>query len=169
MSLGKRSVIFVLILFLIFSLLPAITAGDGLTDDQLTSCISKPSLGHRVHRAPWHRQGRCLTRGLSQSGAQLQTRGFMIVFAEIPVSISLSGLVMGMSIFALLGVYLGGRSNHRRFNDRTLDSINLFRGVFSMTALLRAVFVFLFVEFQPVVANRHPHKNPIPIHNMRRS
>ena len=170
MSLEKRSVIYVLILFLMFSLLPAIPAGDSLTDDKLTSCTSKPLLSHRVHRAPWHRQGRCLAKGISQAGSYLQTRVFMAAFAEIPVSLSLSGLVMGMSIFALFGVYQGGRSNHRRFHDRTPDSINLLRGIFSVTALLRAVFVFQFVEPQPAATNEHSQKNPIPIliHNTRR-
>jgi len=171
MSLGKRNVIFVLIFFLIFSLLPAITAGEGLTDDKLTSCISKQLPSQRVHRGPWHRQGRCLTKGLSQASSYLQTRNFVAAFAEIPDSLRFSGLVMGMSIFALLGVYLGGRSNHRRFNDRTLDSVNLLLGdIFSMTALLRAVFVFPFLQLQPVATNERSHKNPIPIliHNSRR-
>ena len=171
MSLGKRSVIFVLIFFLSFSLLPAITVGDDLTDDKLTSCISNPLLSHRVHKGPWHRQGRCLTRGHSQAGSYLQTRGFIAAFAEIPVSLSLSGLVMGMSIFALFGVYLGGRSNHRRFNDRTLDSINLLFGdIFSVTARFGAVFVFPFVELQPARTSKDLHKNLIPIliHSTRR-
>jgi len=56
---------------------------------------------------------------------------FMAVLARMQVHQILSGLILGMSIFALFVVYLGGRSNHRRFNDRTLDSMDLFGGIFS--------------------------------------
>jgi hypothetical protein len=98
----------------------------------------------------------------------LQTGVDMAVWAMAPIYLTMSGLMLGISVFALFGVYLGGRSNHRRFNDRTIDSINLFRGIFSVTALLRAVFVFLFVEHQPVPTNICLNKNPIPIHSTRR-
>ena len=57
----------------------------------------------------------------------------------------LLGLMMGMSVFALFGVYMGGRSNRKLFNDRTIDPINLFGDVFSVAALLRAVFVCHFL------------------------
>ena len=56
---------------------------------------------------------------------------FMASWARMPIHQMLSGLMLGISIFALFVVYLGGRSNHRRFNDRTLDSFNLFGVVFS--------------------------------------
>lgn len=49
----------------------------------------------------------------------------------------------GISIFALFVVYLGGRSKHRRFNDRTLDHIDMFISDSIKTALHRAVFIFL--------------------------
>lgn len=62
-------------------------------------------------------------------------------------------LMLGMSIFALVVVYRGGRSNHRHFNDRTIDSVNVFRGTFFATALNRAVFVFLFIASLPVNKN----------------
>ncbi len=52
-------------------------------------------------------------------------------------------LRLGISIFALFIVYLGGRSKHRRFNDRTLDYVNVLISYLLKTALLsRAVFVF---------------------------
>jgi hypothetical protein len=52
-------------------------------------------------------------------------------------------LRLEISIFALFVVYLGGRSKHRRFNDRTLDYINVLISYSLKTALLnRAVFVF---------------------------
>jgi len=31
-------------------------------------------------------------------------------------------LTLGISIFALFVIYLGGRSKHRRFNDRTIEA-----------------------------------------------
>jgi hypothetical protein len=42
----------------------------------------------------------------------------------------LSGLMMRIAVFALIVVYLGGRSNDRRFNDRTIDSVNLLVALF---------------------------------------
>lgn len=52
-------------------------------------------------------------------------------------------LKLGMSIFVLYVVYLGGRSKHKRFNDRTLDIVSFLSVVFSKTALfIRAVFNF---------------------------
>jgi len=71
----------------------------------------------------------------------LQAGGFTMAWAKMQGHQMLLGLRIGMSVFALFGVYRGGRSDHRRFNDRTIASINLFRGIFSVTALLRAVFV----------------------------
>ena len=58
-------------------------------------------------------------------------------------------LGVGMSIFTLFVVYLGGRSKHRRFNDRTLDSINFIMADLLKTARIRAVFNFLFLILHP--------------------
>ena len=78
---------------------------------------------------------------------------FMATWARISVYQMLSGLMLGISIFTLFVVYLGGRSKHRRFNDRTLDSSTFFGGYFFATALFRAVFVFLFLTSYP--SSRH--------------
>jgi hypothetical protein len=51
---------------------------------------------------------------------------------------------LGISIFNLFVVYLGGRSKHKRFNDRTIDPANALMAAFLKTALVRAVFNFLF-------------------------
>jgi hypothetical protein len=60
---------------------------------------------------------------------------------------------LGISIFTLFVVYLGGRSKHRRFNDRTIDANHILRGsCFSLKAALnRAVFNFL----NPWLSQRH--------------
>ena len=71
----------------------------------------------------------------------LQVDGLIITWSWFPVRQVISGLIMGMSIFALFVVYLGSRSSQRYFNDRSIDSINLSSGIFFVTALLRAVFV----------------------------
>jgi hypothetical protein len=64
---------------------------------------------------------------------------------RIPVHQLSTLLRLGISIFALFVVYLGGRSKHRRFNDRTLDDVNALISCSLKTALLvRAVFIFLF-------------------------
>jgi hypothetical protein len=52
-------------------------------------------------------------------------------------------LNFGVSVFALYVVYLGGRSKHKRFNDRTIDKIDLLETESLKTALIRAVFNFL--------------------------
>lgn len=78
----------------------------------------------------------------------------IVAWARITAHQMLSGLLFGMSVFALFVVYLGGRSNHRRFNDRTIDFVNVFRGIFFATALLRAVFVFLFADPHPDHTNK---------------
>jgi hypothetical protein len=81
-------------------------------------------------------------------------------------------LRLGMSIFALFVVYLGGRSKHRRFNDRTLDHVNaLISYPFLKTALfIRAVFLFLVPALHLNYPNRHlvNRFSPILIHNSRR-
>jgi len=67
-----------------------------------------------------------------------------------------SGLVLGISVFALFVVYVGGRSGHKWFNDRSLDSSNFSRGIALTlkTALFRAVFNFLFFTLA-----LHPNKH----------
>jgi len=88
----------------------------------------------------------------------------MVAWAKMQDQQMLTGLMMGMSVFALVVVYLGGRSNHRRFNDRTIDSINLlYLGVFfSVTALLRAV-LFSFDWLQLVVTNEYLNEDTNPL------
>ena len=76
----------------------------------------------------------------------LAAGGFTSARFRIPVPQLAFVLMLGMSIFALMVVYLGGRSNHRRFNDRTIDSVKLLTVVFLKTALYRAVFNFHFFD-----------------------
>ena len=69
---------------------------------------------------------------------------FPTAWIRIPVHQLAALLNLGMSIFTLFVVYLGGRSKHRRFNDRTIDHINLSHSFSLKTALLvGAVFIFL--------------------------
>ena len=86
----------------------------------------------------------------------------IVAWARITAHQMLSGLIFGMSVFALFVVYLGGRSNHRRFNDRTIDFVHVFRGIFSATALLRAVFVFQFADLHPGHTNKQFYRKVIP-------
>ena len=79
---------------------------------------------------------------------------FLVSWPRISIQQLTAGLMLGMSIFALFVVYLGGRSNHKRFNDRTIDAINALRGIFSATALNRAVFVFLLSDPHPGHTNK---------------
>jgi len=51
----------------------------------------------------------------------------------------------GKSIFVLVICYLGGRSKYRRFNNRTIDAIDLLAAEFLKTALIRAAFHFPFM------------------------
>jgi hypothetical protein len=67
-----------------------------------------------------------------------------ISWIRIPVHQLVVLLKVGISIFALLVIYIGGRSKDKRFNDRTIDPINILIDGFLRTALLRAVFNFLF-------------------------
>jgi len=136
MNLTNRSIILITILILLAFLLPAITGLVGLmVDNELPDGDDYDAFAS----------------------------GSIIALARMTIGHQvLSGLMLGISIFALFGVYQGGRSNHRRFNDRTLDSNNLFRGIFSVTALLRAVFVFQFVELRPAPTNIRLKKNLIP-------
>lgn len=68
-----------------------------------------------------------------------------VAWYRIPVHQLLILLRLEISIFALFVIYLGGRSKHRRFNDRTIDDDMFVRNVcFSLkTAVLQAVFNFL--------------------------
>jgi hypothetical protein len=67
---------------------------------------------------------------------------FAIVSIRIPVYQLSARLRLGISIFALFIVYLGGRSDAKRFNDRTLDTVRVSIVGFLKTALYRAVFNF---------------------------
>lgn len=68
-----------------------------------------------------------------------------VAWIRIPVHQSSMLLRLGISIFALFVVYLGGRSKHRRFNDRTIDANTVLRDMCMSlkAALCRAVFNFL--------------------------
>lgn len=75
-----------------------------------------------------------------------------IAWIRIPVHQMSILLRLGISIFALFIVYLGGRSKHKRFNDRTIDAANLLIAAFLKTALfIRAVFNFRF--FTPCLSD----------------
>ena len=81
--------------------------------------------------------------------------GLPLAWIRIPVHQMSILLRLGISIFALCVVYLGGRSKDKRFNDRTLDHINAFISHSLKTALfVRAVFYFLFPPFY----FNHPNK-----------
>jgi len=101
------------------------------------------------------------------------SHNFSPTWIRIPVHQMSVLLRLGISIFALFVVYLGGRSKHRRFNDRTLDHVYALISYSSLkTALLnRAVFRFLFPPFHlnypnPYLVNRY---SPTLILNSRRS
>ena len=98
---------------------------------------------------------------------------FPPTWIRIPVHQMSVLLRLGMSIFALFVVYRGGRSKHRRFNDRTLDYVNaLISYSFLKTALLnRAVFHFLFSTLHLNYPNQYlvNRYSPILILNSRRS
>jgi len=98
---------------------------------------------------------------------------FPPTWIRIPVHQMSVLLKLGMSIFTLFVVYLGGRSKHRRFNDRTLDHINALTSYSSLkTALLnRAVFYFLFTALHLNYPNQYlvNRYSPILILNSRRS
>ena len=76
----------------------------------------------------------------------LAAGNFAAAWFRIPVPQLSFILMLGMSIYALIIVYLGGRSNHKRFNDRTLEPVKLLKVAYFKTALInRAVFIFLFL------------------------
>ena len=76
---------------------------------------------------------------------------FSVLWIRIPVHQMSVLFRLGMSIFTLFVVYLGGRSKHRRFNDRTIDAFNVLKSKadFLKTAHIRAVFNFLFFALYP--------------------
>jgi hypothetical protein len=86
-----------------------------------------------------------------------ETGGLPLAWIRIPVHQMAVLLKLGLSIFALCVVYLGGRSKHKRFNDRTLDHINAFISYSLKTALfVRAVFYFLFSVHLPSCSRKIP-------------
>lgn len=103
MKLTNRNAFLLCIMMLFIILLPVLTGIAGLTMDN----------------------------ALLEDDDHSLASSFMATWARMSVHQMLSGLILGLSIFVLFVVYLGGRSNHRRFNDRTLDSMDLFGGIFS--------------------------------------
>ena len=73
---------------------------------------------------------------------------FSVTWMTIPANQMPVILGLGMSMFILFVVYLGGRSKHRRFNDRTIDAINVlkFKADLLKTAHTRAVFNLLILR-----------------------
>jgi hypothetical protein len=67
---------------------------------------------------------------------------YSATWMRMPVHQLSDFLGFGISIFVLFIVYLGGRSKHKRFNDRTIDLVNALIAAFLKTARLRAVFNF---------------------------
>jgi len=72
-----------------------------------------------------------------------------VLWIRIPVHQMSVLFRLGMSIFTLFVVYLGGRSKHRRFNDRTIDAVNVLKAHILKTAHIRAVFIFPFFALYP--------------------
>ena len=134
MNLTNRSSVLLAILMLLLVLLPVATGFLGLVEDN----------------------------ELPDEDDFFTADSFLVIWSRILAHQMLPGLIFGMSIFALFVVYLGGRSNHRRFNDRTIDFINALRGIFSATALLRAVFVFQFADLHPGHTNKQFYRKVIP-------
>ena len=66
---------------------------------------------------------------------------FSVFWTKIPVHQLSTLLRLGISIFTLFIVYLGGRSKHRRFNDRTIDHVIALKAELLKTALDRAVLI----------------------------
>jgi hypothetical protein len=87
------------------------------------------------------------TEGLSDGTDNVSVTAVLpVVWIRIPVYPLFMVLMLGISIFASVLVYLGGRSKVKRFNDRTIDLFESFVDISSQTALLfrRAVFNFVF-------------------------
>jgi len=74
----------------------------------------------------------------------LKGGGNIGVWAKMQDHQILSGLMIQIAVFALIVVYLGGRSNDRRFNDRTIDSVNLL-GVFFRDGSIKSRFCFFMI------------------------
>ena len=69
--------------------------------------------------------------------------GIPVIWTKIFVHQVSGSLRLGLSIFALYLVYLGGRSKNKWFNDRTIDPNNsLIVVIYTEAALLRAAFNF---------------------------
>jgi hypothetical protein len=98
---------------------------------------------------------------------------FPPAWIRIPIHQMAVLLRLGISIFALFVVYLGGRSKHRRFNDRTLDHVNalISYSSFKTALFIRAVFHFLFSTLHLNYPNQYlvNRFSPILIINSRRS
>jgi hypothetical protein len=94
---------------------------------------------------------------------------FAATWIRIPVYQMSALLAFAISIFALFVVYAGGRSRHRRFNDRTIDFINVLTATLLKTAPFRAVFNFLSIVLHPFNDNDRliPVFHPIFIPNKR--
>jgi hypothetical protein len=75
-----------------------------------------------------------------------------VEWMRIPAGQMILGLLLGLSIFELVVVYRGGRSNHACFNDRALADDNSFKNLFFSlkAALSGAVFNFLLSVFLPI-------------------
>jgi len=65
---------------------------------------------------------------------------FPISWIRIPVHQMSVFFRLGISIFALFVVYLGGRSKHKRFNDRTINAGNLSIAVFNFQSFTPCLF-----------------------------
>jgi len=91
----------------------------------------------------------------------LQIRDFMAFWIGMSDQQTIAGPMMGMSIYILFVVYQGNRFSHRRINGWNIDSVILFWGVFSMTALVRAVFAFFSQQAVLRIKNKYLN-NPQP-------
>ena len=121
MSLTNRNVIFMAMVMLCIILLTVLTGiSISVQDDELPD--DDDFLAAGSYTAAWFR---------------------------IPVPQLAFVLMLGMSIFSLMVVYLAGRSNHKRCNDRTIEPVKLLTVAFLKTSLLRAVFNFLFFDPYP--------------------
>ena len=91
---------------------------------------------------------------------------FPAAWTRIPVHQLSLLLRLGISIFALFVIYLGGRSKTRRFNDRIIEAVNNLINDIPRTALvLRAVFIFLFPGRSPPQRNDNLFQVIVPIMN----
>jgi len=100
----------------------------------------------------------------------LQAGDFIASWTGMSDHQTISGLMMGMSMYVLFVVYQGNRLSHRRINGWDIDSVNLFWGVFSMTALVRAVFAFFSQQSVLRIKNKYLNNPPtqLMIYSTRR-